>query len=59
MPQRSYLIEQAAKARRLATVVGCSRTSSDLEAYAAGCDREWDAIEQQAVQVASTERDKA
>lgn len=40
MPRRSYLIEQAAKARRLAGAVGCARTTTDLEAYATTCDRE-------------------
>ena len=41
MPRRSYLIEQAAKARRLAEAVGCPRTTADLQAYAIGCDREY------------------
>jgi hypothetical protein len=40
MPRRSYLIEQASKARRLAADIACPRTSGDLEAYATGCDQE-------------------
>jgi len=40
MPRRSYLIEQAAKARRLADAVGCQRATADLQAYATVCDRE-------------------
>jgi len=50
MPRRTYLIEQAKKARRLAATVGCVRASADLQAYACGCDDELRALNEQAGQ---------
>jgi hypothetical protein len=40
MRSRTYLIEQAMMARRLAAGIGCPRATEDLHAYADRCDRE-------------------